>query len=336
MRRFTRNWNLGNKIMNDKFSHLIGQHKLKSQLSFYLQAFEETQVLPHVLLVGGKGAGKTEFAIALAKNLKCGRLSGKPKPLLTINSSTLKNLKQFVEDIYLKYVNDASITILLDEIHALPDQIQTALLTILNPNKKNCNVFHYEESELMFDFTKVSFIFATTDPQKLIGPFKDRCRMLHMEEYEHEDLAMIVRSNIDEGLFIEDDAIEDVASVCRGNARNAVLMAKDNITQYMKANKVKSLNKPKWKHLCSILSIRPLGLEESEVSVLKALGECVEGSSLNNLAAKTGYTRGAIQLEYEAFLVKKNLMSITPSGRKITYLGRKYLNDHVLSQREAA
>ena len=314
----------------DKFSHLVGQDKLKAQLSFYLQAFEETQILPHVLLVGGKGAGKTEFAVALAKNLKCRKLDGRPKPLLTINSSTLKNLKQFVEDIYLKYINDASITILLDEIHALPDPIQTAFLTILNPNKKNRNILRYEESELMFDFSRVSFIFATTDPQKLIGPLKDRCRMLHMGEYEYCDLAKIVRSNLDDGLSIDDNAITSVASVCRGNARNAVLMAKDNIVQYMKGSKIKTLDKKGWDDLCKVLSIRPLGLEESEVTVLKALGECVEGSSLNNLAARTGYTRGAIMMEYESYLVKKNLMTITPTGRKITFKGREYLNNNVV------
>jgi len=91
---------------NDHFSHLIGQDKLKAQLRFYLNSFRETQILPTILLVGGRGSGKTEFAVSLAKNLRMESMGGRPKPLLTINSSTLKNVRQFVEDIVLKYVND--------------------------------------------------------------------------------------------------------------------------------------------------------------------------------------------------------------------------------------
>ena len=319
---------------NDHFSHLIGQEKLKAQLRFYLKSFQETQVLPTILLIGGRGSGKTEFAISLARNLRMQSLGGKPKPLLTINSSTIKNVKQFIEDIVLKYVNDQTLTLFFDECHALPESIQTALLTILNPNKKNSNIFRYEDAEILFDFRKVSFVFATTDPQKLVGPLKDRCRILHMSEYEHNDLGKIVRENLDDDHEIDDNAILQVASVCRGNARNAVLMAKDNIVQYMKANHLSTLDTEHWKTLCSILGIMPMGLENSELQVLKALNEFNDGCSLNNLSAKTGFTRQAIMLEFESYLVKKGLMQIKSGGREITLKGKEYLRNHIYNEQE--
>jgi Holliday junction resolvasome RuvABC ATP-dependent DNA helicase subunit len=316
----------------DHFAHLIGQSKLKAQLRFYLNSFRETQILPTILLVGGRGSGKTEFAVSLARNLRMESLGGRPKPLLTINSSTLKNVRQFVEDIVLKYVNDQTLTLFFDECHALPESVQTALLTILNPNKKNSNLFRYEDSEILFDFKKVSFVFATTDPQKLVGPFKDRCRVLHMDEYEYSDLGRIVRENLDEGLNIPDEVIDHVASVCRGNARNAVLMAKDNIVQYMKGNRVAQLCNKHWESLCDVLGIMPMGLESSEVQVLKALSEFPTGCSLNNLSAKTGFTRQAIMLEFESYLVKKGLMQIKSGGREITIKGKDYLNKFVFNK----
>lgn len=314
---------------NDHFSHLIGQDKLKAQLRFYLNSFRETQILPTILLVGGRGSGKTEFAVSLARNLRMESMGGRPKPLLTVNSSTVKNVRQFVEDIVLKYVNDQTLTLFFDECHALPESVQTALLTILNPNKKNANLFRYEDSEIMFDFKKVSFVFATTDPQKLVGPFKDRCRVLHMDEYQYSDLGKIVRENLDAGLDIPDNVMDHVASVCRGNARNAVLMAKDNIVQYMKGSKVSQLCHKHWDTLCDVLGIMPMGLESSEVQVLKALSEFQDGCSLNNLSAKTGFTRQAIMLEFESYLVKKGLMQIKSGGREITTKGKEYLNKHV-------
>jgi Holliday junction resolvasome RuvABC ATP-dependent DNA helicase subunit len=314
-------------LTTDYFSHLIGQKKLKAQLGFYLQSFRVTQVLPHCLIVGQRGSGKTEFAVSLARNLRHPALEFKPKPLLTVNCATVKSVRQFVEDICLKYIQSQNVSVLFDECHELPGPVQTAFLTILNPNKRNFNRFRYEDSEIEFDFTKVSFIFATTDPQKLAGPFKDRCRMLHMDDYEYDELASIVKANLDNEMEITDETIDLVSSVCRGNARNAVLIAKDNIVQYLKATSKNVLGLDEWRDLCGILGILPLGLESSELIILKSLAESPNGCSLTNLAAKTGFTRAAIMAEYESYLSKRGLIEIKPGGRHLTPKGAQYLKD---------
>lgn len=307
--------------------HLVGQTALKSQILFYLEAFKETKILPHVLFVGGKGSGKTEFAFSLAKNLRHPATGWKPKPLLTINSSTVKNVRQFVEDICIKYVQDQVITLFFDEVHEMPVSVQTAFLTILNPNKRNANTFRYEDSEIEFDFSKISFVFATTDPQKLVGPFKDRCRTLYMGNYSYDELAKILRANI-EDFEISDLIIEDIASTCRGNARNAVLMAKDAIFQFMRSRHIQYLEKKHWDEMRALLNIMPLGIEEAELHVMKALKDFPSGCSLNNLAAKTGYTTGSIQREFESYLVKHGLMEIAQGGRRLLPKGHKYLLDN--------
>jgi biotin operon repressor len=51
-----------------------------------------------------------------------------------------------------------------------------------------------------------------------------------------------------------------------------------------------------------------------------------EGSSLTNLAAKTGLSRDAVQKDYEIFLQKLGFMEITSGkGRTITSKGLTYL-----------
>jgi Holliday junction resolvasome RuvABC ATP-dependent DNA helicase subunit len=304
------------------FDEMIGQSKTKSVLGFYIDAFEKTEILPHMFIVGQRGQGKTMLATQVAKNLRSKSL-GKVKPMLTINCSTLKNVRQFIEDIVLQYVRDQHITLFFDEVHEMPVPIQTCLLTVLNPNKHNMNTLRFEDYHIEFDFTKVSFIFATTDPQRVITPLKDRCRMIHMEEYQYDELGQIVKNN-SEDLEFDEETLRDIASVCRGNARNATLMAKDNILQFARRHNVSYIDMSIWNRIKGVLGILPLGLENTELQILKVLKErniC----SLTNISAVTGLSTQALRAEFELYPLKHNLMEIAQGGRRLTKQGREYL-----------
>jgi Holliday junction resolvasome RuvABC ATP-dependent DNA helicase subunit len=304
------------------FDEMIGQSKTKSVLGFYIDAFEKTEILPHMFIVGQRGQGKTMLATQVAKNLRSKTL-GRVKPMLTINCSTLKNVRQFIEDIVLQYVRDQHITLFFDEVHEMPAPIQTCLLTVLNPNKHNMNTLRFEDYHIEFDFTKVSFIFATTDPQRVITPLKDRCRMIHMEEYQYDELGEIVKNN-SEDLEFDDETLRDIASVCRGNARNATLMAKDNILQFARRHNVSYIDMNIWNRIKGLLGILPLGLENTELQILKVLKDrhiC----SLTNISAVTGLSTQALRAEFELYPLKHNLMEIAQGGRRLTKQGREYL-----------
>lgn len=304
------------------FNEMVGQEKTKNILGFYIDAFEKTEILPHMFIVGQRGQGKTMLATQVAKNLRSKTL-GKVKPMLTINCSTLKNVRQFIEDIVLQYVRDQHITLFFDEAHEMPIPVQTCLLTVLNPNKHNMNTLRFEDYHIEFDFTKVSFIFATTDPQRVITPLKDRCRMIHMEEYKYDDLAEIIKTNSEDITYCE-ETLREIASVCRGNARNATLMAKDNIIQFARRHNVTDIDKSIWERIKNILGILPLGLENTELQILKVLKDkyiC----SLTNLSAVTGLSTNAIRAEFELYPLKHGLMEVAQGGRRLTAKGREYL-----------
>jgi Holliday junction resolvasome RuvABC ATP-dependent DNA helicase subunit len=304
------------------FDEMIGQSKTKSVLGFYIDAFEKTEILPHMFIVGQRGQGKTMLATQVAKNLRSKTL-GRVKPMLTINCSTLKNVRQFIEDIVLQYVRDQHITLFFDEVHEMPTPIQTCLLTVLNPNKHNLNTLRFEDYNIEFDFTKVSFIFATTDPQRVITPLKDRCRMVHMEEYQYDELGEIVKGN-SEDLEFDDETLRDIASVCRGNARNATLMAKDNILQFARRHNVSFVDMNIWGRIKTVLGILPLGLENTELQILKVLKDRTV-CSLTNISAVTGLSSQALRAEFELYPLKHNLMEIAQGGRRLTGHGRDYL-----------
>ena len=86
--------------MNDYFKNVISQEVAKGQASFYLDNYQTTNVLPHILLTAGKGIGKTHFAKEVARNLT--PFEAAKKPLRIINCSTIKNVKSFFNDIVLE------------------------------------------------------------------------------------------------------------------------------------------------------------------------------------------------------------------------------------------
>jgi len=115
----------------------------------------------------------------------------------------------------------------------------------------------------------------------------------------------------------------EIATVLRGNARQAVKTAGD-IKTYLCGGK--EFGKQDWQKLIGLLSILPLGLSPIELNLLRFMRQNSDGSSLTNLAAKTGLSRDAVQKDYEIFLQKLGFMEITAGkGRTITSKGLTYL-----------
>ena len=174
---------------NDYFPELIGQDNVKKKLAFYLNAFDKTQKCPFLNLIGAKGLGKTEFAKAFAKNLY--NEDGDRRAFLELNCSTIKNNESFFEQIFLPLISDNEITILFDECHALPLDLTMAFLTIFNTEKSGKKDFTWNEMTFTFDFTKQTFIFATTESDKIFAPLKDRLTTIDFEPYSKDEWSSL-------------------------------------------------------------------------------------------------------------------------------------------------
>jgi Holliday junction resolvasome RuvABC ATP-dependent DNA helicase subunit len=254
---------------------------------------------------GAKGLGKTEFAKEYAQNLQ--NKDGTKRPFLEINCSTIKNANAFFEQIFLPIVMHNEITILLDEAHMLPKDLVNAFLTVFNTEKGTFKEYHHAEQIFAFDFAKQNFIFATTELDKLFAPFKDRLTIVDFKPYTQQEMADIIdlvcgEIEFDDGLRLE------IADTTRGNARSAVKRCKE-IVLYCESNNKKDFTSKDWKKMSYTLGIKPLGLSNIEVEILKILkerGNC----SLQMLSAVTGMSRTAIQKEAELYLLKRGLMKI--------------------------
>ena len=305
--------------MNNYFSHLIGQDNVKKKLNFYLKAYEATSTCPFLNLVGAKGLGKTLFAKEFAKNLK--NKDGSKRPFLELNCSTIKNNEQFFEQIFIPLIMNNEITSLFDEAHALPKDLTMAFLTIFNTEKTNTKNFTFEEQTFTFDFSRQTFIFATTESDKLFPPLKDRLTTVDFEQYSESNLGEILKLNCD-GIDFPEDSLSALSSTVRGNARNAVMRAKE-VVLYCESENKNKFNLSDFEVLVDLLGILPEGITCTEKQILDILAE--RGScKLQTLSAVTGLSPTSLRRDHEVYLLRKNFMQID-GERKITNFGKNLL-----------
>ena len=302
------------------FEKLVGQEQIKSKLNFYIEVHKNTGVVPFLNFIGARGLGKTAYAREFAKNLK--NKNGLEKKFIEINSSTIKSVAQFLEQIFVPHIQDKEVTVLFDECHALPDSLVYTLLTVLNTEKSPQRSYRAGDEIYEFDFSKHHFLFATTESHDIFPPLKDRLTVVEFSDYSVDDLKGIFKSYLPEYTFCE-DAIQVIAETSRSNARSCILRAKE-IEDYCKAYKINHVSKEHAVKLFGILGILPQGLNRIEWQILNILKKN-GASSLACLAAKTGLSRSSIQRDHEMFLLRKGFITIE-GLRKITCHGVKVID----------
>jgi len=140
------------------------------------------------MFVAPKGCGKTLMAKSVARRLKT---INEDKKYFEINCSTLRNVKQFFNQICVPYMQDRDATILFDECSEIPKDVTMALLTILNPNPDHQTSFSLDDYTVDFDFRRLSFMFATTETQSVFHALMDRLERVDLEEYSLEEMGKI-------------------------------------------------------------------------------------------------------------------------------------------------
>lgn len=310
------------------FSNIIGQKKAISKIQFFSESQNTGSPSPHILLGAGRGLGKTAIIREYARSLTFKDSAGQPaiRPYIEVNCATIKNCRYFFEGfITPNQITDKYVTVGFDEAHKLPDDVQNMMLTILNNEKSSIRTFKFNDIDYVFDFNKISFIFATTDTQKLAKPLVDRMEVIDLKTYTTEELRQIIQLNAPKIQF-QGDSLVSASTTVRFNARNAVHRA-GHITKYCQQKKDPTFGNDEWFELCERIGIYPLGLQEREVAVLRALSEHrLDGCTLTHLAAKTGNSKGVVQNDIEHMLLALNLMKI--EGRRfITKRGIDILDE---------
>ena len=161
----------------------IGNEHLKSKVSIYLESGD----LPHLLLYGKAGTGKTTLAKLLVKNIEC--------DYLYINASDENNVdtvrtkvKSFASTMGFKDMK----VIILDECDYITPNAQAALRNLMETFSKHCR-----------------FILTCNFVERIIDPIQSRCQSFQVIPPDRKQVAIHI-SNILTNENVESE-VSDIA-----------------------------------------------------------------------------------------------------------------------------
>ena len=309
--------------VNKTFKSMVGQQKVKTTLSLYIEAYKATGRIPFLNFTTQKGGGKSFSVRLFREGLE--RPDGTRPPLLEVNAATIKNPQQFFEQIVPVWTQHKAV-LFLDEVQNLPHSLQQIFLSLLDVKKSPIRSVTWEEAEYHFNFNEISFISATTNQEKLTPALRDRLKDISFEEYKPFELMEIFENQLFPEIELTADVKPLIIPCFRGNPRDAVVKAED-VRMFCAAKNLKKLEAQNWKEFCSVMSIHPHGLTSAEMTIMRILGQRHE-MSLNGLSAATGFSRTAIQQDYETSLIRKNFLQIEQK-RKLSADGIRFYHEFV-------
>ena len=183
----------------------IGNEHLKSKVSVYLESGD----LPHLLLYGKAGTGKTTLAKLLVNNIEC--------DYIYINASDENNVdtvrtkvKSFASTIGFKDLK----VIILDECDYITPNAQAALRNLMETFSKHCR-----------------FILTCNYVERIIDPIQSRCQSFQIIPPSRNDVAkhlhkILVQENVmdtpEDIKILVESGYPDIRRVINSAQRNVV------------------------------------------------------------------------------------------------------------------
>lgn len=312
-----------------KLDNLVGQDIFKNKMRYLIKyALKTGCALPHTLISGPAGLGKSTFCRAIAEDLG--------REYREVFGPSIKKESDVIGLFWDKAkpgLIEPNTIIFIDEIHS----VDTKLLEWLYGAMQERAVVTSNGVLRLPDFTLLA---GTTEPGKISTPLRSRFVITSkLFFYSIDDIIQIIDdilktsdSYYNKGakdpitLYKEDPRVRKcIEALCMGTPRLAVNLAKQ-VNVYAKAMDLFNNGVNTWYRFFDDEGITDYGLNTVEVAYLNALYNAKNRTAgLNKLAATLRLTINDITATIEPKLFNMGLVSSTGNGRYLTEEGVKLL-----------
>ena len=197
-----------NEIWTEKYrpknlDEVVGQKHVTERLKSYVRSGS----MPHLLLTGPAGTGKTTCSLALAREFFGDNWRGN---FIELNASDERGI-DVVRGKIKEFARTAPIgadfkIIFMDEADALTSDAQAALRRTMEKYSGICR-----------------FILSCNYSSKIIDPIQSRCAVMRFKPLTQEDIKGYLSRIIDEeAIDIESDALDGLVRIAHGDMRRSV------------------------------------------------------------------------------------------------------------------
>lgn len=284
------------------FDDVIGQDKVVNRLRIMSHGCKNTGgVMPHILIDGPPGLGKTTIAGAIASEMDAN--------LYTVNAANIRSVKNIMP--YITGMIEGSV-LFLDEIHRLPKLVEEFLYPVMEDFELNIIL---DKDPERIPIPKFTLIGATTSGGSLSQPFYDRFTIKeHLTFYTDEELAKLAGLNANKlGVSINNADLLEIAKRSKGTPRilNARLQWYHSYKSFHKKNA--SIDE-----VFESQGIDNLGLDIYDRMYLEVLKKNRHNPlGLKSISSLTGIAIETIENSIEPYLLRKGFVVRTQKGRVI-------------------
>lgn len=286
-----------------KFSDIIGQSNVVQRLNILTKSCKASeQVIPHILIDGPPGLGKTTIAGAIASEMDVN--------LYTVNAANIRSPKNIIP--YLMGIMPRSV-LFIDEIHRLPKLVEEFLYPVMEDYKLDILLENKPES---IDLPVFTIIGATTSGGSLSQPFYDRFVIKeHLSFYTPDELAKLAGSNAKKlGLIIDDNTLVEIAKRSKGTPR--ILNAR---LQWYKSYKDMYPDENDIEKIFITQGIDKNGFDCNDQKYLSILKKNISNPlGLKSLSAMCGIAMETIENSIEPYMIRMGYVQRTQKGRVLS------------------
>ncbi|UZN22939.1 AAA family ATPase [bacterium 3DAC] len=294
-------------VIPRKISRLIDE-VLKGSL-------DRGEILPHMLLVGPPGVGKTTLASYMAENMGTS--------LVRIIGGAVSKPKDIVS-ILLK-LSPGSI-LFIDEIHRLPSAVEEILYPAID--RFEIDVLIGKGKVKHISLSPFTLIGATTMEDKISPPLRSRFSIvIHVGDYEKDDFYKMIDLYADSFLFTP-DAKDYVIKISRHTPRRLILIL-ERLKDFATTRNIDLIDKEHVEMLLEIIDYdTEFGLDRRERRYLSVLAHMFNGgpAGVKAIAAAMGESVSTIQEIIEPSLLADGFILLTSRGRKLTAKGWRFVS----------